>query len=242
MQTARHQEVPRALGRRGGDDRRLVLAEPGVPHALANAGHHVRAQRHIPLHRLAAKVQEAVPQPRLLGVFLVAEDDQRQLFRRTQNLHVPDEDLDLAGRDLGVHQFGRARLHLAVDADAPFRPQALDLVENRAVGVAQHLRDPVMVPQVDEKDTAVVANSVNPAGKAHGFSDVRGVQVCAGMAAIGVHVRSLRGVLFRVRADTPFPAPKVKAGRCGAPRKTRESGRACDELPTWCHIPASLGV
>jgi hypothetical protein len=82
---------------------------------------------------------------------------QRQLLGRAQHLHVADEDLDLAGGDLGVHQAFVARLHLAVDADAPFGAHLFDLGEDRAVGIAQHLGDAVMVAQVDEQHAAMVA-------------------------------------------------------------------------------------
>ena len=114
--------------------------------------HHRRAQHHLAVQPLAPQVEEAVAQARLLRVVLLAEDRKGQLLRGAQHLDAADEDLDLAGRDLGVHQVGRTRLHLAVDADAPLRPHLLDLGEDRAVGVGEDLGDAVMVAQVDEED------------------------------------------------------------------------------------------
>ena len=75
---------------------------------------------------------------------------------------------------LRVDQLGVARLHLAVDADAPFGAHLLDLGEGRAVGVGQHLGHAVMVAQVDEKDAAVVAHPVDPARQADGLADMLG--------------------------------------------------------------------
>jgi hypothetical protein len=52
--------------------------------------------------------------------------------------------------------------------------------EDRAVGVGQHLRDAVVVAQVDEQDAAVVAHPVHPPGQTHGlptFEVVRSAQV-----------------------------------------------------------------
>ncbi len=88
---------------------------------------------------------------------------------------------------LGFTRLGVAGLHLAVDADAPFAAHLLDLGEDRAVGIGQHLRHAVMVAQVDEQDAPVVADPVHPAGKADGLAHMGGVEVGAGMAAIGVH-------------------------------------------------------
>ena len=131
-----------------------------------------RAQLHVALHLFAAQVEVAIAQPRFLGVFLIAKHHQRQLAGRAQHFDVADEDLDLAGRDLGVHQLGVARLHVAVDADAPFRAHLFHVGEHRAVGIAEHLRHAVVIAQVDEQNAAVVADAVDPAGQADGFADV----------------------------------------------------------------------
>jgi flagellar basal body rod protein FlgC len=80
-----------------------------------------------------------------------------------------------------------AGLHLAINADAPFAADLFDLGKDRAVGISQDLRHPVMVAQVDEQDAPVVADPVHPTGKADGLAHMGGVEVGAGMAAIGVH-------------------------------------------------------
>jgi hypothetical protein len=50
MEARGHEEVARALGAGGRDDRRLVFAEPAVPHPPPDRGHDVGAQRHVRLH------------------------------------------------------------------------------------------------------------------------------------------------------------------------------------------------
>ena len=180
MQAARHEEVARALGRGGGQDRRLELGEALRFHAVAQASYHAGAQHDVVVQALAAQIEEAVLQPGLLGIIHLAEHRQRQLLGGPEHLHVADEHLDLAGRDLRVHQRRIARLHLAIDADHPFRAHLLDLREGRAVAIRQHLGDAVMVAQVDEEHAAMVAHPVNPARKPHGLptsAAVRSAQV-----------------------------------------------------------------
>ena len=188
MQPRRHEEVARAFGAGGGDDRGLEFAEVLRPHPLADRRHHIRPQHHVALHRLAAQVKVAVAQAGFLGIFLIAEHHQRQFVGGAQHLQIADEHLDLARRQLGVHKARIARLHHAVDAHAPFRPQLFHRCKDGAVGIAQHLCDAVMVAQVDEQDAAMVADAVHPARQANGFALVGLGQVGAGMAAIGMHV------------------------------------------------------
>ncbi len=187
MQTAGNKKIARTFGARRGDDRRLIFAEPLVPHPLADRCDNVRPQRHVALHRLAPQVQEPVAQARFFRVFLITKDDQRQFLRRAQHLDIADEHLDFTGGELRIHQACIARLHLAIDADAPFRPHLVHLGKDWAVGVAQDLRDPVMVAQIDEKHPAVVADAMHPAGQSNGVADMCRCQICASMGAKGVH-------------------------------------------------------
>ena len=71
--------------------------------------------------------------------------------------------------------------HLAVDAHHPFRAQRLGELECRAVGVGHHLREPVMVAQVDEQHAAMVADAVAPARQPHDLADIAVAKRAAGM-------------------------------------------------------------
>src|SRR5262249_50007870 len=79
------------------------------------------------------------------------------------------------------------RAHLAVDAHDPFRAQRFGGLERRAVGVRDHLGDPVMVAQIDEQHAAVVADAVTPAREPHLAADVACSERAAVVAAIVVH-------------------------------------------------------
>jgi hypothetical protein len=68
--------------------------------------------------------------------------------------------------DLRVLQPLVARLHLAVDADDPLGAAGLQRLEGRRIRIGQALGDAVMVAQVDEEDSAMVADAVAPAGQA----------------------------------------------------------------------------
>jgi hypothetical protein len=136
---------------------------------------------------VAPQVEEAVLEADLFRVFLLAEHRHRQLGRRTQGLDPGDEDFHRAGRQVRVLGAGRALAHLAVDPHHPFGAQLVGVLEPRAVGVGDHLREAVMVAQIDEQEPAVIADAVAPAGEPHVRSHVALAERAAGMAAIAVH-------------------------------------------------------
>ena len=193
MLAGRHQEVTRTFGGRCRDNRCLIFAETICPHAFAHAGDHVRAQDHVLLHHLTPQIEVTIFQAGFLGVFLIAKHLQRQLCRGSKHFQITDKDLNFAGGQFGVHQISRAGLHLAVNADTELCAQIFNLGKHRTVGVAQYLRDPIMVAQVDEDHTAMVAAAMHPARQADRFANICGGQGGAGMAAIGVHQGSPGG-------------------------------------------------
>ena len=130
------------------------------------------AQHDVGVQVLAAQIEEAVFEPDLLRIILLAEHRHRQFGGRPQHLDLVDIDLDLAGRQFGVVGALGALAHLAVDAHHPFRAQRLGQLEGRAVGIGHHLRQPVMVAQIDEQHAAMVADAVAPARQAHRLADV----------------------------------------------------------------------
>ena len=136
VQTRRHKEVARAFGGRRGDNRRLEFLEILVPHALSDRRHNIGPQHHVVLHFFATQVEVAIAQAGFLGVFLIAKNLQRQLFRGPQHFDVAHENFDLAGGDLGVDQIGVAGLYLAINADTPFRPHLFHLGKDGGIRVA----------------------------------------------------------------------------------------------------------
>ena len=208
MDAARHQEVARALRRRGRQDRRRIFGEARLAHAPAHLGDDLRARHDVLVQRVAAQVEEAVFQPDVLGIVGLAEHRQRQLPGRRQHLDLARENLDLAGRQIGVDGIAGARLDLAVDADHPFAAHRLGGLEGRRIRIGDDLRQAVVVAQVDEQQPAMVADAVHPARKADGGADVGFPQLGAGMAAVSMH-----GCRFRFWDD-----------RFGAPGRTRRGG------------------
>jgi hypothetical protein len=74
------------------------------------------------------------------------------------------EDLDLAGREVGIVGALRPGPALAGDLDHPFRAQPFGNGEGRRIGVHHDLGYAVMVSQIDEFQAAMVAHPVDPAG------------------------------------------------------------------------------
>ena len=124
MQARRHEIVARALGRGGGEDRRLEFEEALLLHPPPQRIDDVAALHDVAVQALAAQVEETVFEPDLLGIFLVAEDRQRQFAGPSQNFDLAGVDLDRPGRQIGVLGAVGPRAYLAVDAHHPFRSAA----------------------------------------------------------------------------------------------------------------------
>ena len=68
---------------------------------------------HVGVQPLAAKVEVAVFEADILGIFGIARDRHRQLRSGRLDVDGGRDDLDLAGRQLGVHHVGGAGDDLA---------------------------------------------------------------------------------------------------------------------------------
>ena len=164
MDARRHEEVARAFRARGGQDRRLELEEALALHPTAHRIDDPAAQHDVGVQLLAPEVEEAVLEPRVLGIGLVAEHRQRQVAGRAEHLDLAHVDLDQAGRHLGVFRARRdACAPFAVDAHDEFRAQLLGVLEGRRIRIDHALGDAVMIAQVDEQHAAVVADAMAPA-------------------------------------------------------------------------------
>ena len=191
-----HQEVARAFGGGGGQDRGGELEEAGFGHAPADRGDDGEPLHDVGVQGLAAQIQEAILQPHILRVVGLAENGDRQLLGRRQHLDLGGEELHLTRRQLGVDGALGPVAHAAVDADHPLRAHRLGDLESGAVGVGDHLREPVVVAQVDEQQAAVVAHAVHPTGQAAGNAHVALAQRPAGVGAVAMH-RRRRGCATR---------------------------------------------
>ena len=76
---------------------------------------------------------------------------------------------------------------MARDRQHALQAHALGRAEERLLGLEHDLGDAVVIAQIDEQQLAVVPLAVHPAGQPHALPDVRGVQLAAGVGAIGVH-------------------------------------------------------
>ena len=174
VQPGRHQKVPRALRRAGRQYRRLELVEPERDHPPPDAVDDPGPQDHVPLQLLPPQVQEAVAEAHILRIRVLAHDLERQHVGRGLHHQVRDAHLDLARRQLRVHCRRLPRHHLPGHGDHALEPHRLGR-RKRGTPRRQHtLRPPVMVPQVDEQQPAMVALAVYPAGQTHGLPGVGG--------------------------------------------------------------------
>ena len=154
------------------------------------------------MQSLAAQVEVAVLEADLFRIGMVAKHRHRQLGRLGLDADRPAHDLDLTGREVGIHQLRVPGDDLALDRDDALGAQAFNRGEARRSRIEDDLGQAVMVPQVDEHDPAMVAPSVQPARNLDGLADMGFAQLPAGMGAIGMH-----------RANTPVTRPNIKKRR-----------------------------
>ena len=84
-------------------------------------------------------------------------------------------------------------------------------------GIGDDLGNAVMVAQVDEEQPAMVADAMDPARQADGLPDFRFPQLCAGVAAVTVHVLfSGKGVLDRPLRQGARPEIRAEKRMGGA--------------------------
>ena len=80
--------------------------------------------------------------------------------------------------------------HRPLDLDDPLVPGRLrrSVGVGGLVGVRNHLRNPVAIPQVEEGEVAMVAPAMHPPGKRDALADVLGTQLATGMGTeAGAH-------------------------------------------------------
>ena len=233
MQPRRHEIVARAFRRRRGQDRRLELKEALLFHPPPDRIDDLAALHDVVVQPLAAQVEELIFEPDLLRIFLLAEHRHGQFGSGPEHLDVVDVHLHRAGRQVRVHGAFRPVAHLAVDAYHPLRTQRLGQLEGRRIRVGHDLGKSVMVAQIDEQHAAMVADAVAPAGEPHRLPDIGLAELAAGVGAVAVHVRSLKGIAGRSRPSRRR-AGKAHAGRALSRRangrtapSTRASAHAC---------------
>ena len=102
MDARGHEKIAGAFRAGGGQDRGLELEEPLPLHARSKRINDLPAQHDVAMQLLAAQVEKAVAEPRVLGIRLVAENRQRQIARRAEHFDLLHVNLDQPGRHLGV--------------------------------------------------------------------------------------------------------------------------------------------
>ncbi|MNV77676.1 hypothetical protein D3C71_1711180 [compost metagenome] len=101
--------------------------------------------------------------------------------------------LDLARGQVGVLRAGRARTHLASDADAELVADLFGGLEHlRAIRIANHLHQALAVSQIDEDHAAVVTPALYPAGQGHFLADQLFGHQTAVVSTHGGHRRNSR--------------------------------------------------
>ncbi len=124
-------------------------------------------------------------EPRLLLV-----DVEGRHLRRVEHDEPIDRDLDLAGGELGIGGPVGPMPHRSLDLDDPLVAGRLRgrVCLSGLVGVRNHLRNPVAIPQVEECEVPVVAAAMHPSGQRDPLSDMLRAQLSTGMGTeAGAH-------------------------------------------------------
>ena len=230
VQPARHVVGARALGRVGGQDRRLKFGEALGDHPPADRGDDLRAQHDVGVHLLAPQIEKAVGEAHLLGVFGIAVDRERQRQGLRLDFDRGDHELDLAGIEPGVDGVGRTGGDPPGHRRHTFQAQRVGGWEQRRGGVDHALGDAVVIAQIDKQQMAVIALAVDPPRQPGRTPRIGEAQRGAGMGAIGVHWRLVRRGGCRRAGTRHGTAPLVKTapgvrwparGGCDLPPRRR---------------------
>ena len=188
MHPARHQIIARAFRRTAGQDRGLVFEETEVEHLLAHFRDDLGAEHQVFVQFFAAEVEEAVFQAQRFGGLLILGDLEREHFGLAEDLHVFRNEFDLARGEFLVDGLGGACDDRAGEADDRFDAPAFQFLIETHFRVDDDLGLAVVVAQVDEDDAAMVADAVDPAGKACLGADVLFPQGVAGVGSERMHI------------------------------------------------------
>ena len=175
LQSHRQEKVARSLGSAAGHARRPDVDEAALVHHAADRGDRRVIEPQVPLHPLGPQVEPAVPKAQsLLDVLLVELEWERR--RAREDLQLVDLHLDLAGREVRVHELRCAGHHLPRRLEHEL---VADLVRGlgrgrRVLRVDDELDLARVVAEVDEHEPAVVAARVGPAGDGHAAARVGG--------------------------------------------------------------------
>src|SRR5262249_51342792 len=140
-------------------------------------------------------------------------DRKRQRLGLRLNLDLGDDQLHLAGIELGVDRVDRPRGDLSRQRDHAFQPQSVGDGKQRRGHVDDALGDAVMISQIAEEKLAVVTLAMEPPRKAGGATRIGKAQRCASVGPVGVH----RGKSIPWAGNTARKAALVKAGPWSMP-------------------------
>ena len=189
---------------------------------LANGKGKVGTQLEVGHHLGTTKVQIAITQTGVLARLDAVLDLERRGDGRVEHLSMVGQDLNLAGRELGVGGLLATGTHNAMDLDGPLGTHGLGDLKGVAVGVLGvegELRDALAVAKVAENKAAVVAATAHPTGEGDLFAHVLAAKLAAGT---GVHGMLVDGTGLAHTSDPPLWI-------CAAPCR---SGRRRTDLPS----------
>ncbi len=145
------------------------------------------AQHDVLMQLLAAQIEEAVAQPHVFWIILLAEHGHRQFGGGSQNLDSGDIDFDEAGRHFRIFGARGASPNRAVDQHDPFRTKLFGLIESWRIRIHHALGNAIVIAQIDEQHAAMIANAMAPAGKTNRFAGLHLAKAAAAMGTIAVH-------------------------------------------------------
>ncbi len=188
MNAAGDEIVTRTFGRGGSQNRSLELVEALLPHLLTEELDDLAAQNEVLVKLLATEIEEAVLETHVLRLIgLLVGNVDRSHFRGGLHHELVRLDFDFTGGQIGIDRVRRTKFHLAGHGDDALEMGLLDKTEETAARMHDDLRKTVMVAEVDEKDSAMVAKTEHPAGKPNRLARVCRAEFIARMSTIWMH-------------------------------------------------------
>ena len=182
VDSAGHEEIARALGRRARHEGRLDFHKAVLVHVLSDRKRRAVPQAEPFLHARAAQVEIAITQPRLLRRLIVRNREGRRLGFVEQEQRARAH-FNFTRRNLAIDSLRRPLDDVALDADHELGPDRVGLLVRLGarLAIAHHLRNARVVAQINKDQVAEVTAAVHPAGKKHLLTHVRLAQLTRAM-------------------------------------------------------------
>lgn len=187
IHAAWNDKVARALRSRLDEHRSLHLKETLRVEIAANLESHAVAKLKIPADTLTAEVKVTVLHTDVIATVRLILDSERRSDRRVEHHKTAHDNLDVAGRNLGILR--AALSHCSLNLDDKFTSDMVSLLAEVSVNlIIEHkLSDAVAVAEIDKSHTSHFAGTLHPTGQRNLLVKIGDTKLATSMRSIHIY-------------------------------------------------------